>query len=113
MPFLVLSATKFRTDPLRPVGGGGVNLEGLSMNGMYRELKPAEVKRALRQPEHRTQSEVRAYRLLPKGMRSRTERNPPISKCTPNVHPMLKYFKNESKKESPRKLFTYRDLCEF
>ncbi|SEA69230.1 hypothetical protein SAMN05216462_2195 [Xylanibacter ruminicola] len=35
------------------------------------------------------------------------------SKCTPNVHPTLKYFKNEGKKESPRKLFTYRDLREF
>ena len=48
---------------------------------MYRELNPAEGKRALMQPEHRTKSEVRAYRLLPKSMRSRTERNPPIAFC--------------------------------
>lgn len=46
---------------------------------MYRELKPAEVKRALMQPEHRTKSEVRAYRLLPYSMRCRAERNPPIA----------------------------------
>ena len=46
---------------------------------MYRELKSAEVKRALRQPLHRTDSEVRAYCLLPKSMRCRTERNPPIA----------------------------------
>ena len=49
------------------------------MNSEYRELKPLEVKRALMQPEHRTQSEVRAYRLLPYSMRCRTERNPPIA----------------------------------
>ena len=48
-------------------------------DSMYRELKNVEAKRALKQPEHRTQSEVRAYRLPPKSMRCRTERNPPIA----------------------------------
>lgn len=49
------------------------------MSSIYRKLKPSEVKRALKQPEHRTQSEIRAYGLLPKSIRGRTEQNSPIA----------------------------------
>lgn len=87
------------------------------MNSIYRELKTVEVKRALRQPQQRTESEVRAYRLLPKSMRCRAERNPPIAFCDSKeaYFPDLllrkericieidgKYHKNRMKKDADR-----------
>ena len=49
------------------------------MNNIYRDLTPIEVMKALEQEEKRTKYEKLAYRLLPKSMKEKVERNPAVA----------------------------------
>ena len=49
------------------------------MNNIYRDLTPIEVMKALEQVETRTKYEKLAYRLLPKSMKEKVERNPAVA----------------------------------